>query len=59
VNKLLAILPAILLGYRIVSRIKDPAVRKRVKHAFSDGLVTRKEWEGVGQDLGVFKREGD
>jgi hypothetical protein len=52
------LLRAILLGYRFWNRIKDPAVRKKVAAAFGDGLITRKEWDGVGEDLGLFQKRG-
>ena len=52
------LLRAILLGYRFWNRIKDPTVRKKVAAAFGDGLITRKEWDGVGEDLGLFQKRG-
>ena len=61
-NKLLSILPLLLLGYRIWSVLRDPVTRKRVldttKKGLGDGIITRPEWEAVGSDLGLFDRRG-
>lgn len=61
-NKLLSILPLLLIGYRVWSVLRDPVTRKRVLatllRGLSDGHITREELLALGGDLGLFQRRG-
>lgn len=69
---LLSLLPLLLLqfpwtvplvvGYTMLSRLKDKETRKRVWttlfQGLGDGRINREEWATLGDDLGLFQRRG-
>ena len=69
---LLSLLPLLLLqfpwtvplvvGYAMLSRLKDRETRKRVwatlLRGLSDGRINREEWVELGSDLGMFEYRG-
>ena len=61
-NKLLSILPLLLIGYRVWSVLRDPVTRKRVIDTLliglGDGRINREEWAKLGSDLWLFEYRG-